>query len=311
MKTAFLFPGQGSQSVQMGKDLYDNFKVAKMVFEEASDSISINMARLCFDGPQSELALTRNTQPAVLTVSVAALKVFESESDLRPAVTAGHSLGEYSALVAAGALGTADAVKLVRHRGEFMQDAVPEGQGKMAAIIGLDGPKIDALVKEVSGETGRVVVPANYNGPDQIVISGHADAVEAAAERAEKEGAKRVVFLDVSAPFHSPLMKPAADRLAEKLAETSFDKAETGVISNVEAEIYSEPEKTRDLLERQVGSPVLWNRSMEKLGELEIETALELGPGKVLTGLLRKINRDIKCIPVGNLAGLKKALELK
>jgi len=311
MNVTFLFPGQGSQAVGMGKQLHENFSAARLVFEEASDSLSMNIACLCFEGPESELTLTENTQPAVLTVSVAAFKAFESESGARPVVAAGHSLGEYSALVAAGAIELADAVRLVRDRGRFMQEAAPEGEGAMAAVIGMNADMVDKLAREVADETGKVIVPANYNAPDQIVVSGHAEAVEVAAERAKERGAKKVVFLNVSAPFHSPLMKPAAERLAEKLAEAPFAKAQTPVIANVNAEPYDEPEKARDLLEKQVCSPVLWMQSMKKLTDFEVEAAFELGPGKVLTGLLRKIDRELKCVPVGDVDGLKKALDIK
>ncbi len=311
MNVAFLFPGQGSQSVGMGKELHENFPAARLVFEEASDALSINMARLCFEGPESELKLTQNTQPAVLTVSISAFRAIEAESGANPVVSAGHSLGEYSALVATGALGLADAVRLVRDRGKFMQEAVPEDEGAMAAVIGMDATSVDDLAREVADETDRVVVPANYNAPDQVVISGHADAVEAAAERAKEHGAKRVVFLNVSAPFHSPLMKPAAERLAGKLAETPFNEAQTPVIANVDAAPYIEPEKARDMLEQQVCSPVLWAQSMEKLADFEIESAVELGPGKVLTGLLKKINRELQCMPVGDAKGLKDALAMR
>ena len=310
MNTAFLFPGQGSQSVGMGKDLCENFPVARQVFEEASDALSSNVSRLCFSGPESELNRTENTQPAVLTASVAALMVFVSESDIRPIVVAGHSLGEYTALVASGAIGLVDAVRLVRDRGRFCQEAVSEGEGAMAAVIGWKAEAVEKVVKEISAETGRVVAPANYNGPEQVVISGHADAVKAAVVRAQEKGAERSVFLNVSAPFHSPLMKPAADRLAKKLAEAHFKDAVIPVIANVDAITYQQPEKAREKLERQVYSPVLWTQSMRKLLEMEVELAFEIGPGKVLTRLLRKINREMQCIPVGDIDGIKKALAM-
>ena len=310
MNVAFLFPGQGSQSVGMGRDLSDNFPIAKQVYEEASDALSMNMARLCFKGPESELTRTENTQPAVLTASIAALRVFEAESGIRPKAAAGHSLGEYSALVATGAIALMDAVKLVRDRGRFMQEAVPEGEGAMAAVIGLEAEAVEKIAASVSAETKRVVVPANYNSPDQIVISGHADAVREAVARAQEKGAKRSVFLNVSAPFHSPLMKPAAERLAKKLAETTFREATVPVVANVNANSYRSAEKARELLERQVCSPVLWTQSMSKLKDFEIELAFEIGPGKVLTGLLVKTDREIQCVPVGDVEGVKKAVSM-
>jgi len=311
MNVAFLFPGQGSQSVGMGRDLFDNFPIAKQVFEEASDALSINMARLCFEGPESELTRTENTQPAVLTTSVAALRVFEAESGIRPKVAAGHSLGEYSALVAAGAIELKDAVRLVRDRGRFMQEAAPEGEGTMAAVIGMEAEAVEEIAASVSAETKRVVVPANYNSPDQIVISGHTDAVKAAVACAREKGAKRAIFLNVSAPFHSPLMKPAAERLAKKLAEATFREVTIPVVANVDANSYRSPEKARELLERQVYSPVLWTQSMAKLKEFEIELAFEIGPGKVLTGLLMKIDREIQCFPVGDVGDVKKAVSMR
>ena len=291
----------------MGKEFYDNFPVARQVFEEASDALSMRIDRLCFTGPESDLKKTENTQPAVLATSVAALKALESETGARPVVTAGHSLGEYSALVCANALDLDVAVKLVRNRGRFMQEAAPEGAGAMAAVIGLEDAAVEELVEEVSTSTGRVVVTANYNSPGQVVISGHADAVEAVADRAKDRGAKKVVFLNVSAPFHSPLMKPAAERLAERLAEASFSEANVPVISNVDACTYKESEKARELLEQQVCAPVMWTQSMSKLREYDVELAIEIGPGKVLAGLLRKIDKDIQCIPVGDIEGLKQA----
>lgn len=309
MNVAFLFPGQGSQFVGMGKELCENFKQAKLVFEEAGDALSMRVDKLCFDGPERELVRTENTQPATLTVSVAALRVFEAESEVRPVVSAGHSLGEYSALVASGALNLADAVRLVKNRGKFMQEAAPEGKGAMAAIIGLEAETVESAVNEISGENDEVVVIANYNSPEQSVISGHAGAVRRAVEKLKDAGAKKAIFLNVSAPFHSPLMKPAAERLREKLAEVEFGETRTPVIANVDASVYGEPGMARDALERQVHSPVLWNQSMEKLDEFGVDKALELGPGKVLTGLLKLIRKEIECLPVGDSASLKKALD--
>ncbi len=309
MNIAFLFPGQGSQFVGMGKELCENFNPGKLVFEEASDALSVRVDKLCFEGPESELVKTENTQPAVLTASVAALRAFETESGVRPVVAAGHSLGEYSALVAAGALGLTEAVRLVKNRGRFMQEAVVEGKGAMAAIIGLDAETVKSTADRVAKEDDSVVVVANYNSPEQTVISGHVEAVNRAVDKLKEAGARKAVFLNVSAPFHSPLMEPAAERLREKLDEAEFAEARTPVIANVDASVYGESDRAREVLARQVRSPVLWTQSMEKLEQFEVEKAFELGPGKVLTGLLKRIRKEIECLPVGDAASLKKAME--
>lgn len=237
---AFLFPGQGSQFSGMGKDLADNFSVARLVFEEACDALGFDIAGLCFAGAEDDLKLTANTQPAILTMSIAALRVIESETGLQPAYAAGHSLGEYSALVCAGAFDFADAVRTVRQRGTFMQEAVPVGVGAMAAVMGIDRPELEQICKDAAA--GDVVEPANFNSPGQIVIAGHATAVDRAIELAKERGAKRALPLPVSAPFHSSLMEPAARRLEAVLEEVAVNPFQCPVVGNVKAEAYQEPE---------------------------------------------------------------------
>ena len=302
-KWAFLFPGQGSQYVGMGKDLKENFKVAAEIFDEADEALSEKLSKLCFEGPEDDLKLTMNTQPAILTVSVAALRVLQQETDITPAITAGHSLGEFSALVASGALDFADAVRIVRKRGTFMQDAVPVGVGGMAAILGMDTEAVENICRETA--QGESVAPANYNCPGQIVISGHMEAVKRAAEKAEAEGAKRAVMLPVSAPFHSTLMKPAAERLAEALKSIEVSELTIPVLSNVEADFYPSKDDVKRLLAQQVNHPVRWIEEMDKLMGEGIDNALELGPGKVLCGLMRKISREVKMKNVENAEGVK------
>ncbi len=305
-KYAFLFPGQGSQYVGMGKDLKDNFKVAADVFAEADEALGESLSKLCFEGPEDDLKLTMNTQPAILTVSVAALRVLQQESDITPEVVAGHSLGEFSALVASGTLKFADAVRIVRKRGTFMQEAVPVGVGGMAAVLGMDTAAVEKICEESA--QGQFVAPANYNAPGQIVISGHTEAVKRAAEKAEAEGAKRVVILAVSAPFHSKLMKPAADRLGEALKSIEIGDLNIPVLSNVEADFYPSKDAVRQLLTQQVNNPVRWIEEMEKMIQAGIDNALELGPGKVLCGLMRKISRDVSMKNIGDMESLKDAL---
>lgn len=307
-KWALLFPGQGSQYVGMGKDLADNFKEAADVFAEADDALSEKLSTLCFEGPENDLKLTANTQPCILTVSIAALKVLQKEADITPVIVAGHSLGEYSALVASGALKFADAVRIVRKRGTFMQEAVPVGVGGMAAILGMDTEAVEKVC-EASAQ-GEFVAPANYNCPGQIVISGHIDAVKRAAEKAEAEGAKRAVMLPVSAPFHSALMKPAAERLlAEALAPVEVSDLSIPVLSNVEADLYPSKDKVKELLSQQVDHPVRWIEEMEKMMAEGVDRAFEIGPGKVLCGLMRKISRDVKMSNIENSETLKEAIK--
>jgi len=300
---AFVFPGQGAQYAGMGKDMADNFPAARQVFEEANDALGFDLATLCYNGPEDELKLTTNTQPAILTVSTAALRVLEQESGLCPAYVAGHSLGEYSALVAAGALSFADAVRTVRQRGAFMQEAVPVGVGAMAAILGLDTLELEAVCQEAA--QGQVVSPANFNSPGQVVIAGHATAVERAIELAKARGAKRAMPLPVSAPFHCSLMLPAGERLREVLAGIAVGPLRTPVVSNVEAAPNSDAGRVKELLVAQVSAPVRWDESVQKMAELGVERFIEIGPGKVLAGLIKRIAKGAAAQSVEDVAGLK------
>ncbi len=302
-KWAFLFPGQGSQYVGMGKDLKENFKVAADVFAEADEALHEDLTKLCFEGPEDDLKLTRNTQPAILTVSIAALRVLQQETGLVPAMTAGHSLGEYSALVASGALRFADAVAIVRKRGTFMQEAVPVGVGGMAAVLGMETDALEQICRE-SAE-GQAVAPANYNCPGQIVISGHMEAVKRAAAKAEAAGAKKVVMLPVSAPFHSSLMKPAAEKLGKALEAVTVQELKIPVLSNVEADFYPGKNDVKRLLTEQVDHPVRWIEEMEKMVREGVEKCVEIGPGKVLNGLVRKISRETAIQSIENPDSIK------
>lgn len=288
----------------MGKDLADNSAAARQVFEEADEALSFSISKLCFEGPEEELQLTENTQPAILAVSVAVFQAMRTEGFPSPAFVAGHSLGEYAALVAAGAISLADAVRTVRARGRYMQEAVPVGTGAMAAVIGGDRTEIERVCAQA--RENLVCSVANINSPNQVVIAGNAEAVDRAVELL-KGVAKRVIKLNVSAPFHCALMKPAQDRLAFELGQLSFSEPATRVVTNVDAKVVTEPADLRDSLLRQVSSPVRWLESMELLLRQGVSTFVEVGPGKVLTGLMRQINRDASCLNVEDAASLEAA----
>jgi [acyl-carrier-protein] S-malonyltransferase len=300
---AFVFPGQGSQAPGMGKDLAENFPVARQVFEQADDALGFAISRLCFDGPAEELQLTENTQPAILTVSIAAFRAMREEGIDAPAFVAGHSLGEYSALVASGALTLADALRTVRVRGRYMQEAVPVGTGAMAAVIGGELEAIERICAEARGD--QVCSIANINAPNQVVIAGNAEAVDRAVELLSGV-ARKVVKLKVSAPFHCALMKPAQDRLAPDLEALNFVAPAMPVVTNVDARATTAPDELRDALVRQVSAPVRWVESMQLLIDQGVDTFVEAGPGKVLSGLMRQINRDVKMLNVEDAASLQK-----
>ena len=298
---AFLFPGQGSQKVGMGKSLCDTFPAAREVFAEVDAALGFSLSRLCFEGPEAELTLTANAQPAILTTSVAALRVLEGETPLRPGAVAGHSLGEYSALVCAGALTLADAARLVRLRGQFMQEAVPAGLGGMAAIVGLTQNDVVAACQEaLAGSQAEVVAPANLNGGGQIVIAGHKAAVERACELAKQRGAKMAKPLAVSAPFHSALMQPAADRLSAELARVEVRDPRVPVMTNVEAAPNRDGGRVRELLTRQVTGAVRWEESVQGLSALGVTEAIEVGHGAVLAGLVKRIQPTLRVRGAGD-----------
>ncbi len=302
MSVAFVFPGQGSQQVGMGRALAEAFPESRQVFEEAGSALGFGLSRLCFEGPEAELQLTANTQPAILAASVAALRPLVARG-ARPAWVAGHSLGEYSALVAAGALSLADALRTVRRRGQYMQEAVPVGVGAMAAILGLDLPSIEEACRQAA--EGEVVSPANVNSPGQVVIAGHAAAVDRASERCKAAGAKRAVRLPVSAPFHCALMKPAQDRLAPDLDRLAFRDPGVPLVNNVDARVVRDASSCRDGLVRQVSGAVRWQESVERLVREGVTTFVEVGPGKVLGGLVKKIARDARVLNVDSPESLE------
>src|SRR5687767_6502812 len=306
-KTAYIFPGQGSQSVGMGKDLAENFSAASDVFAQADQALGFSLSEICFEGDEAELQLTANTQPAILTTSVAAYYAAIAEGLPGPDLVAGHSLGEYSALVAAGVLDFADAVRTVRARGKYMQEAVPVGVGAMAAILGLDIETVEAGCAEAA--EGQICSPANINSASQVVIAGNAEAVDRACEILKTKGAKRAIKLNVSAPFHCELMKAAEERLAVDLKELEYGDFRFPIVHNVDAEPNHDATKVSDMLKRQVSSPVKWLQSIERLRSLGVEKFIEIGPGKVLTGLLRQIDRDAIGLNVENTESLRTTLE--
>lgn len=302
---AFLFPGQGSQAIGMGKELAEKHPVAAQTFAEADEALGYKVSQLCFEGPDDQLRLTEITQPAILTASVAAWRVLQQQG-MEPSFVAGHSLGEYSAHVAAGTLSFADAVRTVRNRGKYMQEAVPVGVGAMAAILGMPLDRVTDVCKEAA--QGEVCEPANINSAEQIVISGNKGAVERAAALATERGAKKAVMLPVSAPFHCSLMKPAQDRLAADLAALAFAAAKMPVACNVDATLVTDADRSRDALVRQVTGSVKWEQSIRLLIDQGVQTFVEVGPGKVLCGLMRQIDRSKAAVNVGDEASLQKAL---
>lgn len=302
-KTAFIFPGQGSQYPGMGKELADTFSVARHLFEEADDALGFKLSALCFAGSEADLKLTANTQPAILATSIAALKVAEQEAGLKANYVAGHSLGEYSALVCSGAFSFTDAVKTVRARGTFMQEAVPVGTGTMAAMLGIDRDVLEDICRDAA--EGEVVSPANFNSPGQIVIAGSVAAVARAIEIAKSRGFRKAMLLPVSAPFHCALMQPAADRLAKVLDAVSILDMAVPVFANADAAPNSLKDRVKPLLVTQVCSPVLWDQSVTAMAELGVTKFIEIGPGKVLSGLVKRITKDVEIANIEDCTGIK------
>ncbi|AJA49999.1 malonyl CoA-acyl carrier protein transacylase [Clostridium pasteurianum DSM 525 = ATCC 6013] len=305
-KVAFLFSGQGAQYVGMGKELYDNFQESKNIFDKADEALGFKISEICFQGSKEELDKTENTQPAILTTSIAALKALESKG-INADVAAGLSLGEYSALVYSGVFDFQEAVKLVKKRGKYMQEAVPQGKGAMAAVLGLDSDKVREVCKDASDK--GIVEPANFNCPGQIAIAGEVAAVESAAEFAKKAGARKVVMLQVSGPFHTSMLKPASDKLALELENISVNKLKLPVITNVTGNYIKEEKDIKELLRRQVMSSVLWEDTINRMIDDGVDKFIEIGPGKVLTGFVKKINRKLKTFNIEDLNSLNKCIE--
>lgn len=306
-KIAFVFPGQGSQTVGMCKAFYDQYPVAKRVFEEADEALGFSITKMCFEGPEDQLRLTYNTQPAILTASTACAAVLK-EHGIKCDVAAGHSLGEYSALVNAGALAFADAVRIVRKRGQFMQEAVPVGEGSMAAVLGLESQQIVDICRNVEAESGEAVQAVNFNCPGQVVIAGAVGAVNKAIEALKAAGAKRAILLPVSAPFHSTLMQPASERLAEVLAPITINDAKIPVVANVTAAEVTSGAEIKELLVKQAAMPVLWETSVRNMVAGGVDTFVEVGPGKVLTGFTKKIAKGLPALNVEDPESLEKTL---
>ncbi len=300
---AFLFPGQGSQYAGMGKEIAENFSIAMQTFAEADEALGIHLRKLCFEGPDEELKLTANTQPAILAASIAVYRVIQQETGISAAYMAGHSLGEFTALVAAGALTFADAVRVVRARGLYMQEAVPIGTGAMAAILGVERDELSDICNQAA--KGEVVSPANFNSPGQIVIAGNSLAVNRAIEIAKARGYRKAMLLPVSAPFHCSLMQPAADRLKMNLVDLSLQPLQVPVVTNVEAEPNSDITLVKNLLVQQVCAPVRWHESVLKMHSLGVNNFIEIGPGKVLTGLVKRIVKDSSTSNVEDVLSLK------
>ena len=306
-KLAFVFPGQGSQAVGMGKELFEKYDTVKAIFKAADEALGFSITDMCFNGPEDELKKTYNTQPAILTVSVACHEVLKQHG-VTPDIVAGHSLGEYSALVAAGALSFTDAVQLVRKRGQFMQEAVPLGEGSMAAILGLDRDKVIDICRQVEAEVGSVQA-VNFNCPGQIVIAGKTVAVEKANELLKAAGAKRAVSLPVSAPFHSTLLQPAARKLAVELDKVGVHDARIPVVFNVNGQITTQGAAIKELLVKQAASPVLWEDCVAQIASFGATTFVEVGPGKVLTGFTKKIAKDVETLNIEDMTSLEKVLD--